>query len=70
MGDLKTMTGTGHCSAPQHSPVAPDKDWISPEEQRRLAIGPDFDPDYSKKLNAFFEEKFGPLGDFQLVGST
>ena len=41
-----------------------DDDFISVENQKAMIIGPDYDPDYSTKLNKLIEDAFGPLGDF------
>jgi hypothetical protein len=36
----------------------------SAEWQRENNCGPDYDPDYFDKLEAYFEDEFGPLGEF------
>jgi hypothetical protein len=70
MGDLNTSTDTGFSVTSEPVSVTPDEDWISSEEQRRLGIGPDFDPDYFKKLDALIEASFGPLGEFQEINPS
>lgn len=45
-------------------PVSPDEDLISSERQKAEGIGPDYDPTYFDRLDAWLEECFGPLGEF------
>ncbi|OLP57834.1 hypothetical protein BJF93_13365 [Xaviernesmea oryzae] len=37
--------------------------------QRENRCGPDYDPDYFDKLEGYFEEELGPLGDFKPVAA-
>jgi hypothetical protein len=50
-------------------PAEPDDDFISVERQRAEKLGPDYDPHYFEKLDAWIEEQLGPLGEFEPVDS-
>lgn len=65
MKEDKSNEGDDRQIKPVTNPIALDEDRPTTDEQRRVCIGPDFDPFYSEKLNAFFQDHLGPLGPFK-----